>query len=160
MGIEIRTATMNDYERLYLLLAEVDSLHTHAMPHVFRALPNLQAARSREYLSELLDDPDNSILLAEQSGQLVGAIITLVRDTPPYPILVSRRVANIDVIVIRQDQQGRGIGRALMACAAEWARSLGAQEIELSVYSFNQHAIQFYENLGYEEISKKMAKKL
>ena len=100
------------------------------------------------------------MLVAEEDCQIVGAIVTVVRDTLPIAVLTPRRVANIDIIVVRSDRQGRGIGRALMAQAEQWARTRGADDIELTVYSFNQKAIRFYSELGYETVSQKMVKKV
>jgi diamine N-acetyltransferase len=160
MEISIRRAILNDYDRLCHLLAECDALHAAALPGIFHAVPDPQAARTREYISGLLQDFNTLVLVAEQSGQIVGAIITIVRDTPPIPILTPRRLAFVDIIAIRHDQQGRGTGRELMKAAEQWARCVGAQEIELNVFTFNQKAIRFYESLEYTEISKKMVKQL
>ncbi len=160
MGIRIRKATMDDYEAMCALLSEGDTLHSTHLPDRFCPPAGHRVARTREYISSLIDDPDTSIFLAEEADQINGVIITIVRDTLAIPILTPRRIANIDIIVVRHDHQGRGIGRALMAQAEEWARSRGAHDIELTVYFFNQKAIRFYTELGYEGISQKMAKKL
>ncbi len=156
----IRPATMNDYEDLCRILAECDALHSARLPGWFNPLADPRLARTREYFAELMQDPNTSVLVAEQDGRIAGAIITLVRDTPPIPILVPRRFGSIDIIVVRQDQRGLGIGRALMAQAEAWAKAMGAQDIQLSVYAFNHSAIRFYESLGYEAISQKMSKDL
>jgi ribosomal protein S18 acetylase RimI-like enzyme len=37
-----------------------------------------------------------------------------------------------------------------------WAISKGADDVELNVYEFNQGAIAFYRQLGYETISQKI----
>jgi diamine N-acetyltransferase len=41
-----------------------------------------------------------------------------------------------------------------------WAVAQGAASIELNVYEFNQNAIRFYQNLGFQTFSRKMRKKL
>jgi GNAT superfamily N-acetyltransferase len=117
-------------------------------------------ARTREYIAGLVDDPDTAVLVAEYQSQIVGAIVTIVRDTMPIPILTPRRFATIDIVVVRHDMQGKGIGRALMSRAEQWARGRGASDIELSVYFFNQKAVRFYTELGYEGLLQKMVKKL
>ena len=160
MTLHIRNATMSDYAPLCAILAEGDALHSEFLPNRFCHPREHQVARTREYIFSLIDDPDTSVLLAEEESRIAGAIITIVRDTAPIPILTPRRVANIDIIVVRQDQQGRGIGQALMVQAEQWARTRGADDIELTVYFFNQKAIRFYSGLGYEGLSQKMVKKL
>ena len=56
--------------------------------------------------------------------------------------------------------RGKGIGRALMIHAQRWAEELGASEIELTVYEFNQAAVSFYHSLGYAPSSRRMSKRL
>jgi GNAT superfamily N-acetyltransferase len=158
--MEIRKASMDDYEAMCAILSEGDALHSAHLPDRFCPPAAHQVARTREYISSLIDDPDTSVYLAEEAGQITGVIITIVRDTLAIPILTRRRVANIDIIVVSHDQQGRGIGRALMAQAEQWARVRGAHDIELTVYFFNQKAMRFYTELGYEGLSQKMVKKL
>jgi GNAT superfamily N-acetyltransferase len=64
------------------------------------------------------------------------------------------------VISVRQEARGQGIGRALMTSAEEWALSVGAQDMELSVFFFNENAARLYAGLGYVDLSKKMVKNL
>src|SRR5512133_1355681 len=150
MGILIiRRASLKDYEELCSVFAECDALHSAHHPSRVHALADPQTARTREHISELIFDPNTALLVAEQEAHLVGAIVVIIRDAPPIPILTPRRFANVEIVAVRQGQHGRGIGRALMTRAEEWARSMGAQDIELSVYSFNQEAVRFYEGLEY-----------
>ena len=44
----------------------------------------------------------------------------------------------------------RGIGRALLDAAVEWARESGVQKLELHVFPHNEPAIQLYESYGFE----------
>jgi GNAT superfamily N-acetyltransferase len=76
------------------------------------------------------------------------------------PILVPRRYAVIDNIIVRAERRGHGIGLALMEAAETWALSLGAEMVELTVYLFNRRAIRFYEELGYSTLSQRMIKPL
>lgn len=84
----------------------------------------------------------------------------MLRESPPLPFVVQRRIAIVDLISVRQDQRGSGMGRALMAAAEGWARSMGADTVELNVFMLNQNAIHLYEALGYAPISQRMVKKM
>ncbi|MCP4426179.1 MAG: hypothetical protein GY803_16940 [Chloroflexi bacterium] len=44
--------------------------------------------------------------------------------------------------------------------ADKWALAKGATTIELNVHEFNASAIRFYQNLGYETISRKMRREI
>ena len=83
-----------------------------------------------------------------------------IRDAPPIPILVPRRVAVVENLAVREDVRRAGIGRALMDHAQRWAEDLGATEIDLNVHEFNQAAIDFYRSLGYATSSRRMSKRL
>jgi ribosomal protein S18 acetylase RimI-like enzyme len=47
-------------------------------------------------------------------------------------------------------QQGRGLGRALVAAAEQWAKAQGAPKLMLMVRTSNTAVTAFYEALGYE----------
>lgn len=44
----------------------------------------------------------------------------------------------------------RGIGRALLEAAVEWARGAGVRKLELHVFPHNEAAIKLYESFGFE----------
>lgn len=48
-------------------------------------------------------------------------------------------------------QQGKGLGRALMAVAEDWARTRGVPKLMLMVRPENERVRAFYEALGYIE---------
>jgi len=98
------------------------------------------------------------VFVAEADGQMIGAVHLVIRETPDIPILVPRRYAMIDNLIVRQAFRRSGVGKALMEQAQRWARQKGAQQIELNVWEFNESAIAFYKTLGYKTSSSKMSK--
>jgi ribosomal protein S18 acetylase RimI-like enzyme len=44
----------------------------------------------------------------------------------------------------------RGIGRALLHRAVDWARQVGVRKLELHVFPWNEPALQLYESFGFE----------
>ena len=81
--------------------------------------------------------------VAESPDRLVGRL-SLSRD--PHP--ASRHVADVGLMVAL-DFRRRGVGRALMLAAEDWARSVGVRKIELHVFPHNTGAIALYDELGY-----------
>jgi ribosomal protein S18 acetylase RimI-like enzyme len=156
--ITVRPATAQDYEVLCEILDEVDALHRQKLPHFFRRPEG--PVRERAYILEQLADEDVAIFIAEVEGQPAGLVHVVVQDTPPIPILVPRRWAMVDSIVVKERFRRRGIGRALMDEGQRWALSKGAAEIELSVFEFNKPARAFYESLGYETTRRRMGRRL
>lgn len=63
-------------------------------------------------------------------------------------------------IVIDNEHRGKGLGRATMKLAEDYARSHGAHTLGLSVFGFNHGARKLYESMGYETVTTKMKKQL
>jgi len=158
MDITIRPATAKDYDALCAIIDEVDTLHRERMPHIFRRPPG--PVRDREYILGLLADDNVGLFVAEVEGQVAGFVHVLVRDTPPWPILVPRRRALVDSLAVGQEFRRSGIGRALMDRAHAWAAAKGAVDVELNVFEFNQPALAFYQALGYGTFTRRMVKNL
>jgi ribosomal protein S18 acetylase RimI-like enzyme len=158
MEVTIRKVTAQDYEALCEIIEEVDALHREALPSIFQE--PVGPVRERIYLLGLLADEDHGLFVAEIEGQAAGYVHVTVRDAPPIPILVPRRVAVVDNLVVKEAYRRSGLGRALMGRAEQWAQAKGAADVELNVYEFNAAAITFYESLGYETFSRRMGKRL
>jgi ribosomal protein S18 acetylase RimI-like enzyme len=158
MEVRIRRATAQDYEALCEIIEDVDALHREALPSIFRESSG--PVRERAYLLGLLADEDHGLFVAEIEGQAAGYVHVTARDAPPIPILVPRRVAVVDNVVVKEAYRRSGLGRALMGRVEQWAQAKGATEVELNVYEFNEAAIAFYESLGYEVFSRRMGRRL
>ena len=152
----IRKATLDDYDELCALIAEVDELHRINLPKRFREPEG--PTREWDYFRPLVMDEDVGLFVVEQDGVLVGFVQVVVRDSRDIPILVPRRYAFIDSILVTEEFRGAGIGRALVDRAHEWAVSMGATEMELNVFEFNEDAIKFYRRLGYQTVCREMSK--
>jgi len=158
MGVTVRKATDNDYVTVCELFDEIDALHRDNLPHVFQKPSG--AAREQAYYSGLIADENVGFFVASTDEKLIGFVHAFVRDTPAIPILVPKRYAIVDCIVVKSGLQNQGIGRILMDKVEEWALAKGATSIDLNVYEFNETAISFYEKLGYRTLSRKMSKEL
>ena len=51
--------------------------------------------------------------------------------------------------MVAADARRRGIGQALLAEAADWARRVGVRKLELHVFPHNEPAIRLYERFGF-----------
>ncbi|MEJ0002874.1 MAG: GNAT family N-acetyltransferase [Pararobbsia sp.] len=59
---------------------------------------------------------------------------------PTSPLLQPAIVGRIGSIGVVERLHGRGVGRALVCLAEDWARSGEASEIRLNVWAFNERA--------------------
>ena len=174
MRYAIRVATEGDLNALNQITGDVDALHREHLPHIFQEPEG--PARDREYILGVLADESCGFFVAEAQGPvqddtlsqpkwpaegaILGFVQLTIRDTPPIPILVPRRIAFVETLAVREDVRRAGIGRALMDHAQRWAEDQGATEIDLNVHEFNRPAISFYRSLGYATSSRRMSRRL
>jgi len=154
----IREAVARDYKNLNTLIDAVDRLHRDNLPQKFQESEG--PVRDRNLILALIADESVGLFVAEREAQLVGLVHIMIRETPDIPVLVPRRYAVIDNLVVKEGLRQAGIGRALMNKAHDWAITKGAKFVELNVYDFNEAALAFYEKLEYKTFSRQMSKSL
>jgi putative acetyltransferase len=88
--------------------------------------------------------PRAILLVAEDGGKIVGELT--LRCISPRRAL--EHVASLGMSV-HSAYRRRGIGRALLEHAIEWAKGIGITRIELYVFADNAPAIALYEALGF-----------
>jgi len=88
---------------------------------------------------------DQADLMAVADGRIVGSLGIERGDQP-----ATRHVATLGMHV-DAGWRGRGVGSALMRAAAGWARSVGVEKLELTVYPDNDAAIALYRKFGFVE---------
>jgi RimJ/RimL family protein N-acetyltransferase len=98
----------------------------------------------RRYLRALKRHPHAAVFVADDDGAVV-ARLSVARD----PHAASRHVADLGLFVAMSHRR-RGIGRALLEQAVDWAREAGVTKLELHVFPWNEPAIMLYEGFGFE----------
>ncbi len=101
------------------------------------------AADERRYLRAIRRFPHAAVYVAEDDGRVVGRL-SIARDQHP----ASRHVADLGLMVAASHRR-RGIGRALLEAAVDWARETEVQKLELHVFPSNEGAIALYEGFGF-----------
>jgi len=99
--------------------------------------------QSRQISGVLLRD-NQTILVAEVSGELVGYVAALGGD-----FRRNRHCAHI-ITGILQGFCGQGLGTKLFSELEQWARRHGVHRLELTVMAHNDRAINLYRKMGYE----------
>ena len=68
--------------------------------------------------------------------------------------------AELGELVVREDAEGQGVGQALVAACAEWARAQGYAFLALGTGAANTRARRFYQQLGFREEDVRLVKLL
>lgn len=149
--IVVRPARLEEHAALCALFEELDAFHREVRPELFRAFAG--PARPRDQIERWLAGPGSTVLVAEEAedvaGDLVGLAVLLTRPPSAFAGAVSRKVIELDNLVVRADRRSCGIGERLLAETRRWARAEGATHIEVGVHAFNSDARRFYERFGF-----------
>lgn len=105
------------------------------------------AARAYEQaFGEMLADPNNRVIVAEQATHIVGCYqLTFIRGLSYEGGLR----AQIESVRIASAQRGGGLGSAMMRDAVERARARGCRLIQLTTDVRRTETRRFYERLGF-----------
>ena len=155
MNLIVREAITNDYINISSLVLEVHNLHVKNRSDVF-----LEADHPflKEQFEDLLNSNDTKLFVVEKidNKDLVAYCIVKIMATSCLPILVQRRYAYIDNFCVKDSYKGNGIGKLLFQHIIDYAKSEGASSLQLSVWEFNQDAINFYKVVGMSMRNRKM----
>jgi GNAT superfamily N-acetyltransferase len=94
-----------------------------------------------------------AVLVAESGGRVVGCLSTSVMRVIHRPAPIGR----ISMMVVEEGLRGRGIGAMLVAAAEAHLLQQGCQLVEVTSNLARERAHAFYERLGYEKTSVRLA---
>lgn len=143
---EATTADRDDVVRLWMSLlrsqAVIDERYTPA---------DDAEVRWRNDFTEWLKRSSRRLFVAEVDGQVHG-FITAERWTSIPVYRVSSEVY-IGELFVEPSHRRKGIGRALVQAARDWADSIGAQRIRAGILARNDDGFAFWRAAGGEDIA-------
>jgi len=89
----------------------------------------------------------SSVVAESAAGQVVGML----------HVEASRHGYGELGMLVDRAWRGRGVGSALLAAAADWARDRGLHKLCLEVFAHNAAAIAVYRKAGYAEEGRRVA---
>ena len=98
-----------------------------------------------EHRLSTLDNSREQIFVAELSGEVVGFV-----HIELYNCIYCEAGTNILGLAVASEYQRKGIGKALMAAAEQWARTQGVAFVRLNSGSKRKEAHKFYRSIGYD----------
>jgi len=151
--ISIRNAQKTDLPFIHSLspvLAERAKLDWHKGETVQNFQDN--------YIVEMMADTtvQNITLIAEKEGVASGFIHVRERKDD----ISGEDSGTVPLLAVTEKAQGTGAGRLLMEAAESWSKAQGFRLLHLEVFSSNNQAQGFYQNLGFRPETMNMIKSL
>lgn len=161
--LTVRAAGPDDAAVVAELNGIVQGIHYAAHPDRF---PAPGAQRVGPAFRELLQPRQASLpghsetrgwICESTEGTAIGYVIAVKRERPESPFTSPQRWVELDPIAVREDQRASGAGRLLALAVVAWAKELGVDTLELTVWEFNRTAQAFFAGLGFEPIQQRYA---
>jgi ribosomal protein S18 acetylase RimI-like enzyme len=147
--MEIVEATIDDLDRVAEICLQVGELHSE----IFKKRTIEDDKKMLEPIISSTDD-DDIMYIAKEDHIIKGfCIITAKSKAPSYK---NNKVGFIESMGVDKKYHKEGIGKTLINKAKEWTKEKELSKLELNVYTFNDNAVKFYENLGFEKFSQRM----
>jgi N-acetylglutamate synthase-like GNAT family acetyltransferase len=140
--MSIRNAMPSDAEAIRDLLRQLDYPTTDGF--------------IEEKLPLMLNHPDQSLVVYEKQGKVVGMIS--IHFVPQ--IALTGDFANISYLAVDENVRGEGIGAKLEAYCTQLATERKCDRIYVHCHIRREDAHRFYDRQGYQESRKYLMKKL
>ncbi|HVF68274.1 MAG TPA: GNAT family N-acetyltransferase [Pyrinomonadaceae bacterium] len=153
-GVRIRPASAADEDFVVSLMPRLVEFG----PPAWRDAGQMTAHDTRVITESLLDPkPGAAVFIAEDEDGTPLGFIHLHADTEHY---IHEEHGHVEDVIVAPAGEGRGVGRALLEKAEEWARARGYRWLTLNVFAENLRAREVYSRLGYGEDMVKYVKEL
>jgi GNAT superfamily N-acetyltransferase len=138
MDITIRQANITDINFLIALLKELFEIEED-----FTFDENTQ----HRGLELLLASDNDYIMVAEHDSEVIAmcTVLTIISTAE------GGHVGLIEDMVVQKAHVCKGIGRKLLSAVELWAKEQGLTRLQLLADRNNQHALTFYDKMGWQQ---------
>lgn len=149
----IRFAEKEELSQVNKLRKEVNDLHVQGKPEVFKAgfCEELQNS-----VYSIWEDAAQKIIIAVSEEEIYGfAIIREVYRKETISKL-EQKFLEVEEFCVSKKVRRQGIATKLMDFVKDYAKEKGFKRIDLNVWEFNQSALSFYEQYGFQSYRRYM----
>lgn len=152
--VKIEIAEETDAESIAKIAYQVAKMHDEALPEYFKSVSEEEQLQN---IKEMLKDERIVVFKAVVAGNVCGFLFLEMIHRVSSGLAFSKLGAILNVGV-DENYRNQGIGTALLNFTERYVRGLGGEALDLSVFAFNQKAIELYKRLGYKTIDISMRK--
>jgi len=157
MEFTIRNAENSDHDQLRKLVKEVHDLHVSIRPDVYE---DVDDPFTFERFQSLLVNESTEAYVVSVDHEI--AAYTFVKFIRPSAISLLKQypICYIDDFCVKSIYHRKGIGKKLFDFIKARALEKEASTLDLTVWEFNENAIEFYKSLGMTTKNRRMELKL
>lgn len=113
----------------------------------------------KKYYTNNINNKNNCAFVAEINEQVVGYLVgSITEEKCPYRILPN--MAELDDMFVLAEYRSMWIGSQLHEKFIEWCKSKDVKKLQVSAYTWNIKAINFYKKLGFWDFAVILEKDL
>ena len=152
-NVLVRPADYEELARINEIRRYVNDVHVAGRPDTFRPgfCQELEQVLYRRYETE-----NWNILASVVDGKIAGFATVEYLDRPESPYNLARRMYHVEEFGVDPAFHRMGVATALVEYMKRDAAQRGYPRIELDMWEFNQGALAFYENVGFQTYSRYM----
>ena len=148
--LTVRAARLGDLDAIVELRLAL--LREYGDAPLYASLRPDAEDRARDlYFSQLVSS-DETMLLAERDGRVVGMLRCV--DTVGSPLLHPERYCHVSSVYVRPAERRRGVLRALIAAAERWCADRGLDEMRLHNSTSAPTAAAVWSAFGFEVVEQ------
>lgn len=151
MNIQIRPVVISDYEAVMHIMLQVQDMHVHWRPDIYKHNDNLI---SKDIFELIVGD--GKIFAAENDNKDIVGILEIVFRHIESPSHVTRNIIFVESMAIDEKYRGQGVGHKMFDFLKEMKLEKGYDGIELQVNAKNYAAYEMYRKYGFTEKSINM----
>ena len=141
----IEKATKQDFKSTHAIFQEVHDHHLNGTVNTFKDIDPF----TEDEFNVALKDKNTFLLVAKEETKIIGFILATIIEREGRHTKF-KKTLHIDTIGTKKDFQNKGVGSALINEIKKVAKENKCDNINLSVWSFNDNAIKFYKHIGFQ----------
>jgi GNAT superfamily N-acetyltransferase len=93
---------------------------------------------------------------SRSAAQVAGFVYAIIQEEAETTWRYGTTVVTLDQMGVARAWQQQGVGRALVRVVADAAAEVGAPEVRLNVWSFNEGAWAFHARCGFRQVQQRL----